>query len=193
MTTPRPELLPEGSTLIEWKLTPEIYQKRSPDWRQWGPGPQDEPDRIEWRAPGSSLPRMALRGPLGAWCGYVGVPEGHPLHGRKAWGTGATDAQRSAAVDALDVHGGITYAEACAGNICHLPQPGESDHVWWFGFDCAHAWDVIPSMAARFPSFGAGDTYRDLAYIIAEVEGLATQLDASRAIADTRTPEDSPT
>lgn len=182
MTTPRPELLPEGATLIDWKLTPEIYAKRSPDWRQWGPGAwEDEPDRIEWRSPGSTLPRMALRGPLGAWCGYVGVPEGHPCFG-KSWEDKATEY--------LNVHGGLTYGERCSGNICHVPQPGESDHVWWLGFDCSHAWDVMPSMAARYPSFGAGDTYRDVAYIIAEVESLAAQLDAGPAVADTSTPED---
>lgn len=164
MTTPRPDLLPEGSTLIEWKLQPDMYAERDPAWRQWGDGPwKDEPDRIEWRRPGSALPRLMLRGPMGSWCGYVGVPEGHPLHGRKAWGTGATDEQHHAAVDDLEVHGGITYAEACAGNICHVPAPGEPDHVWWFGFDCAHAGDVSPGLHRRSGlSPFRGDEYRDV-------------------------------
>ena len=177
MTTPRPDLLPEGATLIEWKLTPEVHADEN--WRQWGPGPwENEPDRIEWRSPGSSLPRMALRGPMGSWCGYVGVPEGHPLHGKKGWGTGEGEEQRDDRVDQLDVHGGLTYAEACSGNICHVPQPGESDHVWWFGFDCAHSGDLTPGLLKYgLGSSMFGEAYRDTAYIIMQCEVLAAQLD----------------
>lgn len=178
MTTPRPDLLPEGATLIEWKLTPEIYEKESPNWRRWGPGPWEiEPDRIEWRGKDSKLPRLALRGPLGSWCGYVGVPEGHPLHGRKAWGTGAGDDENTSAVDALIVHGGITYADACAGNICHVPREGEADHVWWFGFDCGHAGDIIPGMQQLSFARQRRKAYRGTAYIIMQVEMLAAQLE----------------
>lgn len=50
---------------------------------EWAPGPwHDEPDRLEWRAP-SGLPALIVRGPMGALCGYAGVPPGHPLYGRK--------------------------------------------------------------------------------------------------------------
>jgi hypothetical protein len=168
MTTPRPELLPEGATLITWALTPEAYaEKRAlTDWRQWGEGPwQDEPDRLEWRSPGSELPRMAIRNHFGAWCGYVGVPKGHRLFG-KVW----DDPE----CESIEVHGGITYGNTCAGIICHVPQPGESDHVWWLGFDCAHAFDYTPGMAVRFGE----DVYRDVAYIIHETERLARQCEA---------------
>jgi hypothetical protein len=163
MTHPRPELLPKGATLITWALTPEVYEKghQHREWRQWGEGPWDgEPDRIEWRKPGSPLPRMAIRNHFGAWCGYVGVPEGHPLFG-KGW-----DAPEC---EAIAVHGGLTYGNACAGNVCHVPQPGEPDHVWWLGFDCAHCFDHAPGLGVRFE----GDTYRDVAYVIAETERLA--------------------
>lgn len=168
-TTPRPELLPKGSTLVSWALTPEAYEQRAHDWRKWPPGAwDDEPDRIEWRAPGSKLPRLALRNNFGAWCGYVGLSEDHPLYG-KTW----SDPK----AEALSVHGGLTFGNACAGHICHVPRAGESDHVWWLGFDCCHSGDVAPGL--RLPPDGLQDYehYRDAAYVIREVEALAAQLD----------------
>lgn len=170
MTTPRPDLLPEGATLIEWKLIPEVYAKARVDWRQWPPGDWDgEPDRIEWRSAGSPLPRLMVRGPLGSWCGYVGVPEGHPLFGKN---------YDDAATEALDAHGGLTYAAACSGSICHVPREGESDHVWWFGFDCAHLGDVTPGLLRyELGPSPFGESYRDVWYVSREVERLASQLD----------------
>jgi hypothetical protein len=134
----------------------------------WTSGPwDDEPDRLEWRY--RDLPCLIVRSDsTGALCGYVGVARSHPWHGQKY------DVIEAAA------HGGLTYADACAGDICHVPQPGESDDVWWVGFDCAHAWDICPIYGAllAIPSYG---TYRDIAYVRAEVEQLADQaIDASK-------------
>lgn len=107
----------------------------------------------------------------GHWCGYVAVPPGHPLHGKDYDAVGA------------DVHGGLTYANQCSGDICHVPAPGEPDDVWWFGFDCAHCWDFRPGHAALMESVGIPtpdwdreEVYRDLAYVRAECESLAEQL-----------------
>lgn len=124
---------------------------------------QAEPDRIEWQAHGFTC--LASRNRMGAWCGYVAVPPGHPWHGKH--------------YDAVpaEVHGGLTYAEACNGLICHEPAPGESDDVWWLGFDCAHSGDHIPAMDEYRYRFlgGPSDTYRDANYIRAETERLAEQ------------------
>jgi hypothetical protein len=88
-------------------------------------GPWDqEPDRDLWKHAG--LACLVNRGPMGAWCGYVAVPPGHPAH-RKHYNE----------VD-VEVHGGLTYSEECQGVICHTPKPGEPDDVWWLGFDCGH-------------------------------------------------------
>jgi hypothetical protein len=57
-------------------------------------------------------------------CGYVRVPEGHPVHG---WDYDRAD---------VDVHGGLTFAEI-------EPCVEEDGKGWWFGFDCAHAWDAM--------------------------------------------------
>jgi hypothetical protein len=135
------------------------------------PGPwQDEPDRVEFRHAG--LPCLMNRNRMGVWCGYVAVPPGHPLHG-KHYG----DVE-------VDVHGGrLTYSDVCQGEICHVPAPGQPDDVFWFGFDCAHAMDLVPGIDKVLadighprPSFMMGDVYRDMAYVRREVESLAEQL-----------------
>lgn len=141
----------------------------------WAAGPwDDEPDRLEWRAHG--LACLIVRNDHGALCGYVGVPPGHPCHG--------AGYQEADATAPLEVHGGLTYASACAGHICHVPEPGEPDDVWWLGFDCGHAFDLSPGIDALLSKIKFergcdwGQTYRDIAYVRAEVESLARQLTA---------------
>jgi hypothetical protein len=69
----------------------------------WQRGPWDnEPDKIQWQDEATGLPCLIVRGPVGALCGYVGVPSGHPLHGKDY-----DDAR-------VDVHGGLTFAHGCA-------------------------------------------------------------------------------
>lgn len=129
----------------------------------WEAGPWDgEPDRMEWRDEATGLPCLIVRGQVGALCGYVGVPPSHPWHGVEY-----------DAIDA-DVHGGLTYASKCHGTICHVPAPGESDDVWWLGFDCAHAGDIVPG-STRWSLPFRGDVYRDVAYVRGEVARLAAQ------------------
>jgi hypothetical protein len=161
----------------------------------WGDGPwQNEPDKVVWIDPVTNLDCMIHRGPSGALCGYVGVGPDHPWHGK-----GCDD------VD-VEVHGGLTFANKCneeateANGICHIPEPGRPHDVWWLGFDCAHAFDVMPRLrrdeldiadqletegkykeAALFRR-GITNTdgpfrshYRDIAYVTAEVTSLAQQ------------------
>lgn len=131
------------------------------DRSRWHQGPWDkEPDREEWRHLG--LPCLIVRNRMGGLCGYVGVPPGHPWHGKE--------------MDDVDaeVHGGITYAAPCAegGAICHVPLPGEPESVWWVGFDCVHLDDYAPGEGRQMEMDG---TYKPLAYVRAEVESLAQQ------------------
>lgn len=144
------------------------------DKTAWGPGPwQSEPDRAEWRSNG--LPCLIVRSEAtGSLCGYVGLSEGHPWF------------ERDYVDIPAEVHGGFTYAGHCSGHICHVPEPGEPDHVWWIGFDCGHAFDLQPGLVASMADLGlrslpllSGWEYRDLPYVRACVEALALQAHAA--------------
>lgn len=147
------------------------------DKTTWGAGPwQDEPDKVTWTDPATGLPCMIRRSPgiSGALCGYVGVPEGHRLYG--------TSYQEPD----VEVHGSLTYSAACDGDeekgVCHVPDPGQTGEVWWFGFDCAHFMDYAPGMEASNRERGWGPIgvshgdYRTIDYVRAEVESLAAQI-----------------
>lgn len=134
----------------------------------WGRGQwQNEPDKMQWTDEATGLPCLIVRTPhTGALCGYVGVDESHPLFGEPH---GKVN---------LDAHGGLTLTTFCQeGNehgICHIPAEGEPDRVWWFGFDCAHAWDLCPAYRAHgFSDYGV---YRDWAYVEHECRQLAAQI-----------------
>lgn len=149
--------------------TPEFHceccERNETNKEDWGQGPWlDEPNRVQWQH-SSGLHCIAHRNRFGAWCGYVGVPPSHPMHGKDY-----------DSVDA-DVHGGLTYSAPCdGGHICHVAPEGEPDEVWWFGFDCAHSGDSCPSyLSYGFPSFANG-TYRTLGYVQNETNQLAEQL-----------------
>lgn len=134
-------------------------------WRsQRGPW-ENEPDKRQWLDPATGLPCLIVRGPVGALCGYVGVPRSHPAY-EKDYDD----------VD-VDVHGGLTFASKCSHGseergVCHKVDDGDDDDVWWLGFDCAHYGDLRPSY--EIP--GGDREYRSIEYVTREVEGLALQL-----------------
>lgn len=135
------------------------------DKSKWGSGPwQGEADRVEWRHRG--LPCLIVRQGFGALCGYVAVPPGHPAHSRDG-----------SEVD-VAVHGGLTYSAECEGRICHVPEHGESDRVWWLGFDCAHAWDFVPGLHAKLRQdmLPVSMTYKTIEFVTRQVNSLAEQL-----------------
>jgi hypothetical protein len=88
----------------------------------------------------------------GMWyCGYVRIPEGHPLYE-----VPYDDEQVS---NALDVHGGVTYADHSTwaearyvydpilGDVYKVNRLFSSSSArqeaagWWIGWDTAHAYD----------------------------------------------------
>lgn len=157
----------------------QTLEYRTIDKSTWGNGPwQDEPDKLQYSDPDTGLPCLIVRTSWsGNLCGYVGVPPGHPLHGKPYDDVDAS------------VHGGLTFADSCqphadeSEGICHLADEGEPDNVFWFGFDCAHCFDISPARDRRFNDLGIaasalneGATYKDLAYVKAEVASLAKQL-----------------
>lgn len=123
----------------------------------------DEPNRIEWRHKGLAC-LMVRHEHHYHWCGYVGVPPGHPAHGKDYDSVNVN----------VDVHGGLTYARACEELVCHVPEPGESENTWWLGFDCAHYEDLSPFDLRNGPRPRA--TYRNVEYVKREVNRLADQL-----------------
>lgn len=152
-----------------------------------------EPSKAQWTDRATGLPCLAVRNAyMGHWCGYVGLGPDHPFYGRiyddVPW---------------VEVHGGLTYSAACdegdeAVNICHVPLPGQPDHVWWLGFDCGHSGDLSPGMAARMREYddlyksvlpdstylglAQRETYRTLGYVREECARLAEQLAALRRL-----------
>jgi len=146
---------------------------------------ENEPNELRWES--SGLRCQIIRRPWGHWCGYVGVDKHHVLYG---YGYGDqlvslkqllrlrlqdmfsmpmmenyfnSDAEFTMN-DILEVHGGVTYA-----------GPGFSDEdkpLWWVGFDCAHAGDLVPKMERHW-QYGV---YRDMEYAKGETEKLAAQI-----------------
>jgi len=128
-----------------------------------------------WDDAATGLCCVAVRHPLfGTWCGYVCVPEGHPLHGKHP---------RKVRVI---VHGGMNYT----GPACQQTRVEKPGH-WWFGFDCAHGGDLVPSTkalallfdlpdetAALLRRMEAHEVYRTLGYVREQCIKLAGQLDA---------------
>lgn len=151
-----------------------------------------EDNRVDFQAEGFKC--CMRRGPLGSWCGYVGIPPSHPWHGKcytnevkptidmlgprdtldhnpidvLCMALGSTQPEDSLSITlCMRVHGGLTYAK-------NKEPYGKPDGLWWFGFDCAHSGDLIPGML----EYGHNDTdiYRDQQYVVAEVQSLAAQL-----------------
>lgn len=161
------------------------------DKSSWGDGPwQGEPDKEQWQDEATGLACLVKRSHFGgSLCGYVGVPEGHPWHGK-----GYSELE-----DVVGVHGGLTYADLCQEDgpegetICHIPGPGEPEPLWWVGFDCGHAFDFAPGMAARERAMGIPPmpdfkglprvTYRTIAYVKSECAALARQAELARMTA----------
>ncbi len=156
----------------------ENKEYRTVDKTKWERGPWDnEPDKIQWQDEETGLPCLIVRNSYGALCGYVGVPEGHKFY------------QKHYDKCPVDVHGGLTFSGMCqpgdeAHHVCHVPGPGEPDHVWWLGFDCAHLYDLCPRYTdledaginwPRWPE----DTYKDVPYVKDEVRNLARQIKAA--------------
>lgn len=153
---------------IEWRFI---------DKSTWGKGPwQKEPDKVQWKDKETGLPCLAVRHPeFGHWCGYAGVTDENTFFG-------VDDSACN-----LDAHGGVNFSSFCdeqdkKKGVCHIPEPGEPDRVWWFGFDCNHGYDFAPGATSYFQSVGISSSlgfrgvYRSLDYVRQQCQRLAAQL-----------------
>lgn len=161
---------------------------RTTDKTGWAAGAwQDEPDKAQWVDAATGLDCLIVRNPGGALCGYVGLPPQHPWHGK-----GYSECLMRDCTDEFcyehspdgraRVHGGLTFSAACSTGgdesrgICHVPLAGRPHDVWWFGFDCAHSGDLMPSYDHLYPQPSA--VYRDVEYVRGQCADLARQLAA---------------
>lgn len=195
----------------------------------------DEPDFAEWRDPTTGLACAIVRNDMfGNLCGYVRLADDHPLNGidtreivpdafvhdmqgvmhQPIGKRGMLEVFVAAMTDnrtvgmLFDVHGSLTF---CGTDHPHLSTG------FWYGFDCAHAFDFQPGMFAlrgdirKFMPPGMADalaelqgrahdatrdsgnpyreTYRDWAYVQAECRSLAAQLASLHAVFNLMTVE----
>lgn len=148
----------------------DLYDRS--DWPDEDKGWGGEPDKAQWTDEDTGLPCLAVRNRLGGWCGYVGITKGHVFYG-KDYETclhpeGECPKHQPHAEDEypycrykieniIDVHGSVTFTSKCSDRIdepehpaiCHIPEPGATDDVWWIGFDTAHAFDYVPGMHTK--------------------------------------------
>lgn len=146
------------------------------DKSEWGPGPwHTEPDKIQWQHEGRAC--LIVRNASGALCGYAGVTEGHPFFGVEydKGTTGKNSDHWDHSPEAqLDVHGGITFSDYCNPHegdrgICHVLE--DEEKTYWFGFDCGHVQDLMPTHKHLSDA-----VYRDVPYVRDQVQRLAEQL-----------------
>lgn len=111
---------------------------------------------------------VVMVGPMGSLNGYVRVPRTHPWY-RKGYSEALCNhlgCYEHTPEMKISVHGGLTFS----GEL-----PGLNGY--WFGFDCSHYGDYVPSIAVHGITDGV---YRDESYVRAECEALADQLYAIR-------------
>jgi hypothetical protein len=112
-------------------------------------------------------PLVLLRGPSGAWCGYVGIPAGHPWHGAD-----------EAALGHVAVHGGVTYSRSADEGIETLAEIADELRrpvTWFVGFDCNHFGDQNLLRGSRIRG-----AYRNVHYAAWEAIELAAVADKSK-------------
>jgi len=147
-----------------------------------------EPDH--WSGIENGFVCHARRNPMKAWCGYVGVPESHPLYGKdycyrvEVSDRGAIPTEGRGMIplffEALheddgkvslscfvSCHGGLTYA--------NTGWPAD-DGLWYFGFDCSHSGDLTPKAYYDYTWPLRDGEYRTLAFVQAEIARLAKEL-----------------
>lgn len=142
-----------------------MIERKWIDKSDWKRGEWDhEPDKVQWTNQDTGLTCLIVRGPAGALCGYVGVPEGHPWYQQEPDLT-------------IVCHGGITFSGFCREDpeapehgICHVGE----DKPWWIGFDCAHCGDATPGIS--YQPTGYFSRYKNLEYVKNECKNIALQI-----------------
>ena len=127
---------------------------------------ETEPDFFEFVDEDTGYKCFIQRHPeLKHLCGYVELPEKHKLYGE-------TNVDNEFLLN-LDVHGGVTYANAKRikryENVLIFSIDEYVPYV--VGFDCGHAGDLVPGVKSFHE-----EMYRDIEYVTNECKNLAKQL-----------------
>lgn len=108
-------------------------------------------------------------------CGYVELPKGHRYY-KKLYDN-----------IPIKVHGGLTFS----GDGMRYPDFIQQKDKWYIGFDCAHAWDLLPtyhrdeltntmlkSMTGILEGYSdeRGNTYKDMEFCTKECKKIVNQL-----------------
>lgn len=150
---------------------------RQHDRSMWGAGPWDGEleDREQWSDPQTGYPCLAIRCDLGIWAGYVGVEPFHPTFGKEIeelpgvnwWGP--TDEHHFIEPWPEDQNSVVDEADPKGSILSTVRMP---DYLWFFGFDFAHAGDLIPAVVGcpGIPKVARANlehqgTYKDLAHV----------------------------
>lgn len=165
---PQRQLVLGGRRMIAAYRVPELQPETKGPWSV-------EPDKVAWVDPDTGMACIVRRNPEGHLSGFVGIAESHPLYGYTADAIPA---------DAVDVPGGIDYAEPCdetgpeERSVCHIRVLGGGD-VWWVGMSCNRIDDLVPGdpgHAHEAQRLGIGQTYRDIHEVVGRCGDLARQL-----------------
>ena len=122
-----------------------------------------EPDRVELEQDG--IPCLLLRGPMGAWCGYVGLPREHSWaradlitggHPTSPWPEHAPE---------------ITYQKRSPPT--NAPPGHATECEQWIGFSCVTPGGSTLEIQALLDGSGPPHDYRELARAEEEIRCLA--------------------
>ena len=139
----------------------------TPDERLWFNEPipdgpwLDEPHHLFFTDRETGYECRLRRNPSYAWCGYVEVPNNHPLF-KQPWNKLNYH---------LDCHGGVTFW-GYPSNTLSLAFGDEN--TWWVGFDCSHGGDLSPISTLSIKL--SDQIYRNLEYAQSQVKRLCTRL-----------------
>lgn len=149
------------------------WTTRQADRERWGAGPWDaEPDKVQWVDEVTGLDCLIVRGPLGSWCGYVGVPEGHPFFGidysRCTQTPGCGESYCNHTPEHIaSVHGGLTYADFCQ-------EPTREAFEHW----CA-SMHARRQEARQYPRGDAARAWADRGHLVGDYEAWRKHGEAS--------------
>jgi hypothetical protein len=131
----------------------------------WRDGPWiREVDRVAWIDELTFYPCIIRRNLFGAWVGYVGVDELHPLFQVELDGL---------EYDYIDVHGGVKFAGFSKEDDIGFSPP---KRLWWIGFSCTTPNDICPRIEPDATKKAIGAVYRTMPFAVEETVILAHQV-----------------